>query len=91
MKNVTIVSDQLKAEMAFAEMIFGTGKAPSFTGKLLAVNPQADEFATYDENFAEAVREGFATGTVEGVVYFDEGAGRAYIVDEEAVEITEVN
>jgi hypothetical protein len=92
MKNVTIVSDQVKAEMAFAEMIFGTGKAPSFEGKLLAVNPVASEFATYDPNFKMAVEEMHEpTDIIDGVVYYDNGADRAYIVPAEVVEITEVN
>jgi hypothetical protein len=91
MKNVTIVDEQLKVEMTFAEMVFGTGNEPSFTGKLLAINPSKEEFATYDGNFKDAVEAGITPDIVDGVVYFDTGADRAFIVDESMVEITEVN
>jgi hypothetical protein len=89
MKNVTVTNQQLKAEMAFAELLFGSGKEPSFTGKLLAVNPTKEDFATYNENFAEAVADGFIQEEViDGVVYYDTGADRAYLVDADHVEIT---
>jgi hypothetical protein len=89
-KNVTVVDQQLKAEMTFGELLFGAGKEPSFTGELLAINPTKEEFATFNENFAEAVADGITPDVVDGVVYFDTGANRAFILDEEFVEITEV-
>jgi hypothetical protein len=91
MKNVTIVDERLKAEMTFAELLFGSGETPSFEGKLLAIDPPKEEFATYDSNFRDAVDHGVAPDIVDGVVYFDTGANRAFIVPQDMVEITEVN
>jgi hypothetical protein len=91
MKNVTVVTEQLKAEMVFAELLFATGNELSFTGELLAINPTKEEFATFNSNFKHAVEAGMTPDIVDGVVYYDTGADRAYIVPEAHVEITEVN
>lgn len=92
MKKVLVTDEQLKSEMVMAEMIFGKGKSPSFEGELLAVNPTREEFATFNENFAYAVEIGeVPAGNVDGVVYYDAGAERAFIMSHNEVEIVEVN
>lgn len=85
---VTVTNKILKSELLFAELLIGSGNTPSFSGELLAINPSREEFVTYDENFAEAVRRGYVGEVVEGVVYFDTGVKRAFIVPLNMVEIS---
>ncbi|MEH7116950.1 hypothetical protein V7128_05915 [Neobacillus vireti] len=91
MKALKVVDQQMKAEMLLAELLFGSGNAPSFECEVLAINPTKEQFATFDENFEMAVRGGFVPEEVEGIVYFDSGANRAFIVGSEFVEISAVN
>ncbi|MGG3561609.1 hypothetical protein ABES03_08395 [Neobacillus rhizosphaerae] len=90
-KNLKVVHDGMKAEMLFAELVLGSGNIPSFEGEVLAINPSKEEFATYNENFEMAVRDGVVPDVLEGVVYFDHGANRAFIVSEEYVEYSVLN
>jgi hypothetical protein len=76
--------------MSFIEIILETGVVPSYEGGLLAINPTREDFATYDSNFKRVVDEGRVQDIVEGVVYYDFGAKRAYIVPEDHVEIIDL-
>lgn len=84
---VTVTDNDFKAHITLAEVIFQTGLTPSFDGELLAINPSREEFAKFDQNFASAVEAGVVPEVVEGVVYFDTGAQRAYHLEESGVSI----
>lgn len=86
-KTVIVTNQDLKESLTFMELFLGSGELPTFKGRLLAENPPKEEFATYNENFQAAYDEGLLPDIVDGVVYFDEGSGRAFHVDHKDVEI----
>jgi hypothetical protein len=88
---VKVVTREIVEQVTLVEMLFGGGKQPSFQGEVLAVNPSREEFATLNDNFQAAVEEGLVGPVVDGVVYYDTGAGRAYIYDAEHFEVVTLN
>jgi hypothetical protein len=88
---VKVINDRVKAEMTFAEVLFGGGTAPAFEGKLLEVNPTPEQFAQHDENFKACFEAGEAIGVERGVIYFDEKANRAFWLLVTDVEVVTVN
>lgn len=88
---VRIAHEEFALHLDTMEQLFGSGNKPELQGELLAVNPTAEEFATFDDNFRTSVEYGDATTeSLKGsVVYYDEGAGRAFHVGEDMVEVVE--
>lgn len=91
-KLVKVADPLAREEMDFAEYRYGDGKTLSFEGPLLAVDPTPEKIATLDPMFKEICETGRFDHLdfLFGVVYFDTGAERAFIVDEEDVSIEEV-
>lgn len=91
-KFVIITDQKARKEMAVFEMLFGEGKTLSFEGPLLAVDPTPEELAELDSNFKEIYESGRFEDmeVVDGVVYYDTGAKRGYVIDEDEVNIEEV-
>jgi hypothetical protein len=84
---VTITNEEYKVHALFMALLSGD-KKPSFEGEIVAVNPSREEFATLNENFKAAVEQGLVEEEiVDGVVYYDNGAERAYILPEELYEL----
>jgi hypothetical protein len=90
-QTIRVINEQLKAEMLFGELLFGSGKAPSFEGELVAVYPTPEEFAKHNENFKACYEAGEAQDVHEGVIYWDTGAGRAFWVKPKYLEVVTVN
>lgn len=89
--NVTITNEEVVQQFKLMEALFGKTKNFDGFGELLAQNPTAEELAPLDPNFQGAYDDGRLPEIVDGVVYFDAGANRAFLIDEEDVEIAEVN
>ncbi len=89
---IRITDEKLKVEMAFAEMVLGSGESPSFEGELLEVYPTPEEYARHDENFKAYVEAGQdLEGISEGVVYFDTGVNRAFWIFDNVFEVVETH
>jgi hypothetical protein len=87
---VRITNEEYKVHTLFMSLLAGESK-PSFEGEVIAINPSREEFASLNENFQAAVEEGHVTTSfVEGVVYFDTGSRRAYILPEELYELPNI-
>jgi hypothetical protein len=90
-QSIKVVHEGLKAEMLFAELVFGSGKAPSFEGELLEVYPTPEQYAQHDENFKACYEAGEAVNVDKGVIYYDKGAGRAFWLEPKFIEVVTVN
>jgi len=92
-QTIKVTNQEFISHATLMEMLFGNGNTPDFSGEVLAVNPSAKEYATFDTNFEEAVKAGAVTDAdlENSVIYYDKAAGRAFILELNDVELLTLN
>lgn len=82
-QRVEVISEGFKEQAGIIHLLFDE-PMPSFTGTVTAVSPTVEEFATLDPNFKASVEHGNVSeeDLKETVVYYDDVAGRNFILEQ---------
>lgn len=78
---VRVMDEITRSALYTGQVVFEGGKVPSFEGELIAVNPTKEEYAAINDDFKALAEMGLAEGVEDGLVYYDEGAERAFWVE----------